>query len=194
MRGNQMTETFADLQIGDQGETLVPLNLRSEIDFKSEIIGSVQDQVLFTVVESGANHRALISSGNSTGWISTKTDLDQPLCKALAKGTGELPAYESLVQLNVHEDMEFKGSVVAVMEPRTLFYVIEQGSQNRYKILVDGEIGWLTGKTNLDQPLVKELGGGDAPKMTKKLDTYVVKMASNAQITKMKSTKSMGGG
>jgi len=194
MRGNQMTETVSDMKIGDQGETLVPMNLRAEIDFRSEIIGSLPEQVLFTVVETGANHRALISSGNATGWISTKTDLDQPLCRRVQEGSGALPVFQALVQLNMRRDMEFKSDVETVVPIREEFDLIEAGPQNRVKILYDGVIGWVSAKTDLGQPLISELTAEKVTKMTKNLDSFLVRALSQAQVTKVLSSRSLGQG
>lgn len=196
MRGSQMTETVADMEIGDKGETLVAMNLRSEIDFKSEIVGSLQEGVAFTVVETGANHRALVSNGDASGWISTKTDLDQSLAKRLEQGTGVLPCYETVVQLGVRESMDYKSTVMFQMPAGTQFDYIEMGPQHiRFKILVDGTIGWITAKTDLGQLLVKDMSG-EAKNMSKgeRLDTHVVKMASKSQMTKVLSSKSAGRG
>merc|ERR1740123_2463770 len=111
------------------------MNLRAEIDFKSEIVNSIQEKILFTVVETNANHRALISAGDATGGISTKTDLDQPLCKKVQEGAGVLPVYQALVQLGMRGDMNFKGEVEMTVTKGDEFDVIEAGPQNRVKIL-----------------------------------------------------------
>ena len=41
-----MAETVSGMRIGDQGEALVPMNLRAEIDLESEIIGALPKQAL----------------------------------------------------------------------------------------------------------------------------------------------------
>lgn len=189
-----MTETVAAMQIGDVGETVVAMNVRSEVDYKSEIVGSMQEGTKFVVVETADANRALISAGNTTGWISTKTERDQPLTVRLKAGEGYLDLYENLVQVTVREDMEFKSPTVLTLSEGQQFELIEEGSQNRCKIVVDGLIGWITGKSDLDHPLIKKINTGEPPKMTKKLDTYVVRMASQAQVTKVLSSKSLGRG
>jgi len=194
MRGNAMTETVVALQIGDAGETVVAMNVRAEVDYKSEIVGSLQEGTRFVVVETGEGNRALVSAGNTTGWISTKTDLDQPLTVRTKAGEGYLDLYENLVQVTMREDMEFKSPTVLTLTEGQQFELIEEGSQNRCKIVIDGMIGWITAKTDLDQPLIKKINLGGPPKMAKKLDTYVVKMASQAQVTKVLSSKSLGRG
>lgn len=194
MRGNQMTETVSDLGVGDQGETLVAMNLRSEVELKSEVVGSLAEAVFFTVVETGAPHRALISCGNASGWISTKTDLDQPLVKRTKEGRGVLPVYEAVVLQVMREEMDFKSEEMATLPAGTPFDLIEEGPTHRVKILCDGMIGWVTARTDLDQPLIKSLQGGDGPaKMTKNLDTLIIKSVSQAQVGKVMSNKGRGG-
>lgn len=189
-----MTETVADLQVGDMGETVVAMNVRSEVDYRSEIVGSMQEGTKFVVVETGETHRALISAGNTTGWISTKTDLDQPLTIRVKVGLGELEVHENLVQMTVREAMEFQSATVLTMPEGTQFELIEMGTQNRCKILIDDMIGWITAKTDLDQPLIKKLNTGGPTKLSKNLDTYVVRAASRSQVTKVLSSKSLGRG
>jgi len=189
-----MTETVAAMQVGDEGETVVAMNVRSEVDYKSEIVGSLQEGTKFVVVETAEANRALISAGNTTGWISTKTDLDQPLTVRVKAGEGYLDLYENLVQVTMREDMEFKSPTVLTLTEGQQFEMIEGASQNRCKIVIDGLIGWITAKTDLDQPLIKKINLGGPPKMAKKLDTYVVRMASQAQVTKVLSSKSLGRG
>jgi len=194
MRGSLVTETVADMQVGDMGETIIAMNVRSEVDYKSEIVGSLHDGTKFVVVETAESHRALISAGNITGWISTKTDLDQPLTRRLQVGNGYLDIYDNLVGVTVRQDMEFKSPEVLHLIEGTEFEMIEEGSQHRCKILVDGLIGWITAKTDLDQPLIRKKHDVVPTKLSKNLDTYVVRVASQAQVTKVLSSKSMGRG
>jgi len=192
-RGTKLTETVADMCVSDVGETMVAMNVRGEINYKSEIVGSLMEGSKFTVVEVGESHRALVSSGNTTGWISTQTDLDQPLTRKVHSGAGALTECELLIALNLHQDQEFTSEVLEKLDAGTMCELIEEAPQNRFKIMVDGEIGWVTGKTDLDQPLVKKLpNSGDAPKMVKRLDTYVARVASRSQVTKVMSSKSLG--
>lgn len=187
-----MTETVADMMTGDKGETIMAMNVRAEIDFRSEIVGSLQEGTSFTIVETGDSHRALISAGNTTGWISTKTDLDQPLTKKIQSGQGCLPIYENMVPLSVREDSDFKSSVVESLPEGSQFELIEEGTQHRVKILFDGVIGWITAKTNLDQPLISQVNAERVTKMSKNLDSYVVRVASQSQVTRVLSSKSLG--
>jgi len=194
MRGNHVTDTVADMQIGDVGEAVIAMNVRSEVDYKSEIVGSLREGTKFVVVETAESHRALISVGNTTGWISTKTDLDQPLTLRLEVGNGYLDIYDNLVGMTMREDMDFKSPEVLHLPEGTEFEMIEEGPQHRCKILVDGLMGWITAKTDLDQPLIRKKHDLGQTKLTKNLDTYVVRVASQSQVTKVLSSKSMGRG
>merc|ERR1719476_509029 len=83
--------------------------------------------------------------------------------------------------------MEFTSKVLAALPPGTQFDLIEEGPQNRVKIFVhdeDGEahIGWITAKTDLDQPLIKNVSGEETTRMSKNLDTYIAKQLSRAEI------------
>jgi len=192
IRGNKMTETLADLEVGDSGETLVAMNVRAEIEYKSDIIGTMPECCQFVVIETGANHRALVSSGNVTGWISTQTDRSQALTKKLKSGTGELPVYVTNVQLSMRQDMEFKSTVVMTLPEGSQFKLIEHGPQNRVKIFVvdeddEASIGWITSKTELDQPLIKSLDAPDTTKRMKNLDTYVAKQLSKSEVKRVMS-------
>jgi len=187
LRKNQLMETVHDMQVGDLGETLVAMNVRAEIEHKSDIIGSMPEGCQFTVFETGEHHRILISSGNVTGWISSSTELGQPLTKKVKAGTGALAAYECEVQLHMKENMEFTSKVLMSLPPGTQFEVIEEGPQNRVKVFVhdeDGEanIGWITAKTELDQPLIKALNAQENRRLGKNLDTYIAKQLSKAEI------------
>jgi len=180
MRGTAITETLADMDVGDHGELLVQMNVRSEIELKSEVIGSLPECCHFTVVERGTTHRALVSSGDVTGWISTKTDLDQPLTKKVKSGTGSLPVYEAVVQLNLRECMDFKSPVLMSIPGGTQFDLIEEAEQNRVKVFVDGMIGWVTAKTDLDQPLIKELSKESVlTRLSKNLESYFTRQFSD---------------
>jgi len=193
-RGTGFTESVPDMGVGDQGETLVAMNVRSEAEYKSDIVGSMPEGCSFIVIETADNNRVLVSSGNVTGWISTKTNLDQPLTKKMASGTGELRLFEAKVQLQVKEDQEFKSTVVATIDEGVQFEMIEEGAQNRVKIFCEGTIGWITSKTDLGQNLIVEVGAEGAQRMSKNLDTYVARQMSQSQFTKVNSSKSMGGG
>jgi len=208
MRGTHVTETIPELEVGDHGETLVAMNVRCEIDPKSDIIGAMPETCQFTVVETGDNHRALISSGDVTGWIYTKTDLDQALTKKVKSGTGTLPYYESKVQLQMRYDLKFTSAVMMTLPEGSQFQLIEEGAYNRVKIFVvddadEVHIGWVTSKTELDQPLITSLDQR-AARMSKNLDTYIAKQLSqanfrkgdledNRNMTKVKSTGSNPG-
>jgi len=187
LRKNQLMDTVHDMQVGDLGETLVAMNVRAEIEHKSDIIGSMPEGCQFTVFETGQHHRILVSSGNVTGWISSSTELGQPLTKKVKAGTGVLAAYECEVQLQMREDMEFTSNVLMTLPPGTQFELIEEGPQNRVKVFVhdeDGEanIGWITAKTELDRPLIKALNAEENRRLGKNLDTYIAKQLSKADI------------
>lgn len=184
MRKNTLTETVANMEVGDQGITLVGMNLRAEIDFKSKVVASLKESTPFTIIETGESHRALISVGNATGWISTKTDLDQPLAKKVQSGGGFLPVYENAVALTLREKMDFKSDILYTLPEGSQFELIEEGPQHRVKILFDGLIGWITAKTDLDQPLIQSLSMHPSTRLAKNLDTYVV--------TKVLSSRSVG--
>jgi len=193
-RGTQLTEGVPELNVSDQGETLVAMNVRSEVEYKSDIVGSMPECCPFKVIETADNNRVLVSSGNVTGWISTKTTLDQPLTRKLSSGSGELPLYEAKVQLQVKEDQEFKSAVLATIDEGVQFELIEEGAQNRVKIFCDGTIGWITSKTDLGQNLIAEVGGVETKKLQKNLDSYVARQMSQSQFTKVISSKSLGAG
>lgn len=199
IRGNKMMETTADMEVGDSGETLVAMNVRAEIEYKSDIIGTMPEGCQFIVIETGANHRALVSSGNVTGWISTQTDLQQALTRKLKFGIGELPVYVSNIQLSMREDMEFKSAVLMTLPEGSQFKLIEEGPQNRVKIFVvdeddEASIGWITAKTELDQPLIKALDAPDTMKRMKNLDTYVAKQLTKSEINRVISYGAPGTG
>jgi len=191
-RGNKMTESLAQFGVGDSGETLVAMNVRSEIEYKSDVIGTMPEECEFIVIETGANNRILVSSGNVTGWVSSQTDLGQPLTKKTKDGTGDLPIYVSSVQLSMREDMEFKSAVLMILPEGSEFKVIEEGPQNRVKIFVvdedeEASIGWVTWKTELDQHLIKPIDGPDVTKRMKNLDTYVAKQLSKSEVKRVMS-------
>jgi len=196
IRGNKMTETIADLEVGDFGETLVAMNVRAEIEYKSDVIGTMPGTCRFVVIETGANHRALISCGNVTGWISTQTDQSQPLTRKRKSGTGELPVYVTTVQLTMKEDMEFQSTEVMTLPAGSQFKLIEEGAQNRFKIFVvdeddEASIGWVTSKTDLGQHMVKPLDAPETRKRMKNLDNYVAKQLTKSEV---KRVMSHGGG
>jgi hypothetical protein len=192
VRGNRMMESLADFEVGDAGETLVAMNVRAEIEYKSDVIGTMPECCEFFVIETGANHRALVSSGNVTGWISTQTDQTQALTKKLKSGTGELPIYVANVQLSMREDMEFRSAVLMTLPEGSQFKLIENGPQNRAKIFVvdeddEASIGWITAKTELDQPLIKALDDSGSMKRMKNLDTYVAKQLTKSEVKRVMS-------
>jgi len=192
MRGTALTETVPDMQVGDEGETLVAMNVRTEIDYKSEVVGLMPESCHFTVVETGANHRALVSSGNMTGWISTKTDLDQPLTKKVKEGTGALPVWEAAVQLSMRQYMDFKSEVLMSLPEGTQFELIEHGPQNRVKVFCDGVIGWITAQSDRDHPLIKELSPDVSARLAKNLDSYVARQVSQSQVTRVLTSGALG--
>jgi len=192
MRKDRFVEQLEDFQVGDVADTLVAMNVRAEIEYKSDIIGSMPEGCQFIIFETGDPFRCLISSGNVTGWISSRTNMGQPLIKKVKPGTGVLPVYECEVQMNLREDMEFKSSVLAVLPAGTQFDLIEEGPQNRIKIFVhdedgDAHIGWITSKTDLGQPLIKSLSAEESTRMSKNLDTYIAKQLSKAEINRVVS-------
>jgi SH3-like domain-containing protein len=191
MRGTKLTETMAEFEIGDIGETIVPMNVRAEMDFKSEVVGSMQGGVKFTVVVTGQSNRVLISSGDTTGWISSKTDLDQPLTHKVKSGTGALPWCETIVAVSMRDNSDLKSAVTHNLPAGSQFELIEEGDEHRIKILIDDMIGWITSQTNLDQPLIKHLQVAGV-KMPKNLDNYIARVASQANVTKVLSSKSLG--
>jgi len=196
IRGNKMTEIIQDFEVGDFGETLVAMNVRAETEYKSDVIGTMPEICKFTVIETGANHRALVSSGNVTGWISTQTDRSQPLAKKVKSGTGELPVYVTNMQLSMKEDMEFKSTEVMSLPAGSQFKLIEEAPQNRVKIFVvdeddEASIGWITSKTDLGQHLIKALDAPETMKRMKNLDTYVAKQLTKSEV---KRVMSHGGG
>merc|ERR1740122_567307 len=90
--------------------------------------------------------------------------------------------------------MNFKGDVETMVPKNEQFDVIEAGPQNRVKILYDGTIGWVTARTDQDQLLIRELTAEKVTKMTKNLDSFLVKTWSQAQVTKVLSSRSLGQG
>jgi len=176
-RGSNFTETLPEFEAGEEGETLVTMNLREEEDIRSAVLHTIGEGTHFTVVEAGANHRALISAGNLTGWISTKTDLDQPLTKKSGmKRKMSSTIYEIVTPLNLREEEDFKSAVMGHLPAGTQFTIIE-GCASRAKISVDGMIGWITAKTEIGQPMIKKLGASEM-KLTNPVDNYVMKVVS----------------
>lgn len=175
-RMNMLTETVQDMEAGDEGHVIVAMNLREEEETHSEVIATIEVGTKFTVVEAAGNHRCLISVGNATGWISTKTDLDQPLV-VLDESKG-VKLYENLVPLNLREEEDFKSTVIASLPRATQFQLIEEGTYNRAKIQVDGTIGWITSKTDLNQNLIKQVGAATSFKPGNLVDNYVLKSFS----------------
>merc|ERR1712129_527846 len=116
----------------------------------------------------------------------------QALTKKLKSGTGELPIYVSNVQLSMCEDMEFRSAVVMTLPEGSQFKLIEHGPQNRAKIFVvdeddEASIGWITSKTELDQPLIKALDDAGSMKRMKNLDTYVAKQLTKSEVQRVMS-------
>eukprot|EP00408_Alexandrium_pacificum_P041361 CAMPEP_0171243196 /NCGR_PEP_ID=MMETSP0790-20130122/46157_1 /TAXON_ID=2925 /ORGANISM="Alexandrium catenella, Strain OF101" /LENGTH=275 /DNA_ID=CAMNT_0011710171 /DNA_START=29 /DNA_END=852 /DNA_ORIENTATION=- len=68
-----------ELAPGDQGHSLVAMNVREGEAFSSEIIGRLHEGTQFEVACVGANDRIKIVSGDVVGWISTKADGERPL-------------------------------------------------------------------------------------------------------------------
>merc|ERR1740139_868093 len=151
------------MDAGDEGTVLVELNVREEEETHSAVVAQVGPGTPFTVIEAAGAHRCLISVGDLTGWISTKTDLDQPLVKKDASKGVQL--YENLVPLNLREGEDFKSGVIASL-PRAA------------KIQVDGTIGWVTSKTDLNQILIKKVGEASSFKPYNLVDHYVLKSFS----------------
>jgi len=199
IRGNRMMDTSVEFEVGDTGETLVAMNVRAEIEYKSDIIGTMPETCVFTVIETGANNRALVSSGNVTGWISAQTDRGQPLTKKLTSGTGELPVYTNNVELSMKEDQEFKSTILMNLPVGSQFKLIEHGPLNRAKIFVvdeddEASIGWITSKTDLDQALIKASDGDGTTKRMKNLDTYVAKQLTKSEVKRVMSYGAAGPG
>ena len=92
IRGNKMMDADVEFGVGDFGETLVAMNVRAEIEYKSDIIGTMPEECQFTVIETGGNNRILVSSGNVTGWISAQTDLGQSLSKSCSQALATFPS------------------------------------------------------------------------------------------------------
>lgn len=174
-RASKLTETGLHFEAGDEGETLVAMNLRGEEDVSSQVVGSLGERSRFTVIDVGANHRALISSADLTGWISTQTDLDQPLCGKLAhrQRHNELGVYEAKVSLNVRALEDFKSEVIGTIPGGVSFQLVDEGAYNRCKVLADGLVGWITTQTEVGQPLISRLDKPTEVKLTSPLDNAV---------------------
>lgn len=147
--------TAADLNRGALGETLLAVNLQSTIDLGSDTTSTLPAGTRFTVMTAGSSQRVFISAGNVIGWITFSDNIGQPLVKVLQTGTGALPVYEALAELNMYQNSEFSSRAIKTLPVGTQFDLIEKGPKNRIKIMVDGKIGWTMGKTDLQQSLIK---------------------------------------
>jgi len=76
---------FIDVEVGDMCEAVMVLKVRTAQDFMSEIVGQLPVGSTFQVTEVGLNGRIKVSNDSVAGWISYKTDLDQPLIKKAPK-------------------------------------------------------------------------------------------------------------
>jgi len=211
MRKNSMTDAGVEFGQGDVAENVCALHVRHDEDLNSEIVGTLPEKESFTIIEVGACNRVLISVGTITGWITTRTDLGQPLITKVREGNGlVLEQGEAVTDITVRAEAELKSEKVGVLPKGSVFGIIEECPGNLVKILVDDQVGWINSKTDLGQGLIVMLGRRAPAKFTKTLDTFVIRTASSAvasvpalalsassaatgvSVSKVRSTKSSG--
>jgi len=187
-----VTKMMADLAEGDVAETVVPIYVRETEELTSEITATLPEKSKITVLEVGdTNNRAMVSCGDVTGWITTKTELDQVLFRKLIANP-DVILCQAVMKMQVREAQDMKSEVLATMDAGSEFELIERGDMNRAKILFEGTVGWITEKTDLDQPLFRIIPTAPKTKIAHKgVDAQMMRMVSNAgqSVTALFSTK-----
>jgi len=155
-------------EVGDQCETVMAMTVREQAAFDSEAVAQLPVGAAFEVTEVGsAGTRVKISAGDVRGWITAQTDTDQPLIKVHGKrkkswvtsakdviDPGDVG--ETLISMMVREGQNFDSSAIGQIDAGTPFEVLEVVStRNRVKVAAADLVGWISVKTDLDQPLVK---------------------------------------
>lgn len=151
-------EASASLAVGDWCETIVPLSIREKEDYRSPPILKMEANATFTILGVGANHRVKVSNGTVTGWISSKTDLDQPLIvKVRSSAAGDNVV--TLVPVKVRKDEHYISPVVAEVPEGTQFQIVQVGANNRIKVSSSEVTGWINSKTDLNHPVIARVKG-----------------------------------
>lgn len=193
---SSMTRLLPDLVVGEIAENVVSMYVHELEDNDSEIVTTMVEKTRFTVLDVGDRPtRIMISAGEITGWISTKTDQDQPLTVKI-KDAPRAVLGETVTKLQVRVEEDPKSEILVTIDIGTRFEVIEEGDQHRCKILVEGVVGWIPSKTDLDQPLIRYLSTEPGGKANKAVDTVLIRVASTvgAKMSKLLSSKSGAGG
>lgn len=202
MRKSSMTETGIEFRQGDVAENICAMHVRLDEDLNSDVVGTLPEKTSFTIIEVGACNRVLISVGTTTGWVSTRTDLNQTLVMKVKEGNGlVLEQGEAMTDITIRARAELGSGKVAVLPKGTVFGIVEECPGNLLKILVDNQVGWINSKTDLGQGLIVKLGHKAPTRLTKTLDTFVVRTASSAAstatglaVSKVRSTRSSSSG
>lgn len=178
MPHSTMTKMLPGLDIGDTVENVIPMYVREAEEVDSAVVITLAEKTRMVVLEVGERPtRVMISAGDITGWITTATDLDQPLTVKISSTPEQL--CEAVVKMYVRAEEDYRSEVLATMDIGDQFELIESGiDKNRCKILFEGTIGWIYTKTDQDQMLIKHLNTNASAKGVKALDTQILKAAT----------------
>lgn len=202
--------TRAEIGIGDHVEPLVVMNVREAEAFESQPVGQIAVGTDCEVIDIGSSNRINVTTaGGVSGWISSKTDLDQPLVKKVSGppkkrisikfgGSGNSPSVgmtasisqqsdrsdapqrrtsfrstgerahaetlavgdqcETVILSTVRAQEDFSSDLVSKLPVGTPLEVLELGaSSKRLKVRAGNVTGWISQKTDLDQPLIKKV-------------------------------------
>lgn len=156
-------------QVGDQGETVISMKLKSGEDFNSDVVTELPAGAQFEVIEVGAQPvRIRISTvGHKTlvGWISKATEQDQPLVKwtrkrrvSKDKGAGlarqasaendkstegswsQGDTCETVVAMILRESEDFKSKAIGQIPPGAQFEVVEVSTARRVKVVFSDSV------------------------------------------------------